>query len=120
MSLTSHWLTSLPKFFNKIKKIKNIFVPSGTENDVHPPSDPPEITQVSKDAVDKIIRNSQTPACWILGQHFSSRNVVIFYCHHLQNWLTAHSWWDVSLVVPKLLWFFLFCCIWPQFHIKTG
>ena len=42
-----------------------MFVPSGTENDVHPPFDPPKITvftQVPED-VDKIIRNSSTKFC---------------------------------------------------------
>ena len=31
-------------FSNKIKKIRDNFAPSGTEYDVHPPSDPPKIT----------------------------------------------------------------------------
>ena len=47
-------------FLNKIKTIRDTFVPSGTENDVNPPSDPQKIaafTQVSEDTVDKIIRN---------------------------------------------------------------
>ena len=47
-------------FLNKIKMSRDTIVPSGTEKDVHPPSDPPKftaLTQVSEDAVDKIIRN---------------------------------------------------------------
>ena len=50
-------------FLNKIKTIRDTFVPSGTQNDVYPP-DPPKITaftQVSEDTVDRIIRNSQDP-----------------------------------------------------------
>ena len=46
-------------FSNKINKIRDTFAPSGTENEVHPPSDPPKITifrQVSEDAVDKMIK----------------------------------------------------------------
>ena len=73
MSLTNHLLTNLPPFLNKIKKIRDTFVPSANENDVHPPSDAPKITvftQLSEDVVNKII------ACKILGQHFSLRNVV--------------------------------------------
>ena len=66
-SLKSHWLTSLPPFFsNKIKKIRDTFAPSGTENEVHPPSDTPKITvfrQVSEGAVDKIIKTSPTKSC---------------------------------------------------------
>ena len=53
-------------FSNKIKKIRNTLVPSGTEKDVHPLSDPSKITafmQVSEDAFDKIIRNSPTNSC---------------------------------------------------------
>ena len=53
-------------FLNKIKRIRDTFAPAGTENDVHPPSDPPKniaFTQVSKDTVDKIIRNSPTKPC---------------------------------------------------------
>ena len=30
-------------FLNKIKTIRDTFVPSGTENDVHPPSYPPKL-----------------------------------------------------------------------------
>ena len=65
-SLKSHWLTSLPPFLNKIKKIRDPFTPLGTENEVHPPSDPPKITvfrHVSEDAVDKIIKASLTKSC---------------------------------------------------------
>ena len=46
--------------------IINNFVPSGTENDVHPPSDPPKITaftQVSEETVDKIINKSPSESC---------------------------------------------------------
>ena len=53
-------------FSNKIKKIRDTFIPSGTENEVHPPSDPPKITvftQVSEDAVGKIIKTSPTKSC---------------------------------------------------------
>ena len=53
-------------FPNKIKKIRDTFTPSGTENDVNPPSDPPKITvfrQVSEEAVDKIIKTSPTKSC---------------------------------------------------------
>ena len=45
------------------------FFSSGTEKDVHPPSDSPNITtftQVSKHVVDKIIRNSPKKSC-LLG-----------------------------------------------------
>ena len=48
---------------NKIKKIRDTFAPSGTENEVHLPSDPLKITvfrQVSKDAVGKTIKTSPT------------------------------------------------------------
>ena len=51
---------------NKIKTIRDTFVPCGTENDDHPPSVPPNITaltQVSEDAVDKIIGNSPIKYC---------------------------------------------------------
>ena len=50
-------------FLNKIKIIKDSFVPTDTENDAHPLSYPPKITTftgVSEDDVDKIIRNSPT------------------------------------------------------------
>ena len=53
-------------FTNKIKKIRDNFASSGTEYDVNPPSDPPQITvfrQVSEDAVDKIIKASPTKSC---------------------------------------------------------
>ena len=66
MSLKSHWLTSLPPFSNKIKKITDTFTPSGTEYEVPPPSDPPKITvfrQVTKDDVGKIIKISPTISC---------------------------------------------------------
>ena len=66
MNLKSHLLTSLPSFLNKIKKITDTFAPSGTENEVHPPSDPPKITvfrQVSEDSVGKIIDTSPSKSC---------------------------------------------------------
>ena len=53
-------------FTNKIKKIRDNFASSGTEYDVNPLSDPPQITvfrQVSEDAVDKIIKASPTKSC---------------------------------------------------------
>ena len=65
MSLKSHWLTSLPPFPTKLRKLDN-FAPPGTEYDVHPPSDPSKITvfrHVSEEAVDKIIRTSPTKSC---------------------------------------------------------
>ena len=48
------------------KKIRDTFAPSSTENEVHPPSDPPQITvfrQVSEDAVGKIIETSPRKSC---------------------------------------------------------
>ena len=53
-------------FTNKIKKIRDTFAPSGTEYEVHPPSDPPKITvfrNVSEDEVGKIIKSSPTKSC---------------------------------------------------------
>ena len=53
-------------FHNKIKTIKDTFIPSGIEMDVHPSSDPPKITtftEVTQDTVNKIIRNSPTKSC---------------------------------------------------------
>ena len=53
-------------FSNKIKKISDTSIPSGTENKVHPPSDPPKITvfsQVTEDAVGKIIKTSSRKSC---------------------------------------------------------
>ena len=53
-------------FFNKIKKIRDNFAPTGTEYDVRPPSDPPKITvfrQVYEEAVDNIIKMSPTKSC---------------------------------------------------------
>ena len=58
-SLKSHWLTSLPSFFDKIKKIRDTFAPSGTKNEDHPASDLLKITvfrQVFEDDVEKIIK----------------------------------------------------------------
>ena len=46
-----------------MKKIRDTFPPSGTENGVNPPSDPPGITvfrQVSEDTVEKVITTSPT------------------------------------------------------------
>ena len=53
-------------FSNKIKKTIDTFGPSGTECEVHLPSDPPEITvfrQVSENDVGKIIKTSPTKSC---------------------------------------------------------
>ena len=53
-------------FHNKIKTIRDTFIPSSIEKDVHPSSDPPKITtftEVPQDTVDKIIRNSPTKSC---------------------------------------------------------
>ena len=53
-------------FSNKIKKIRDNFGSIGTENDIHPPSDPPKINvfrQVSEEAADKIIKASPTKSC---------------------------------------------------------
>ena len=53
-------------FHNKIKTIKDTFIPSHTENEVHPFFNPLTITaftEVPQDTVDKIIRNSPTKSC---------------------------------------------------------
>ena len=53
-------------FHNKIKTIRDTFIPSGSEKDVHPSSDPPKLTAftvVSQDTVNKIIRNTPTKSC---------------------------------------------------------
>ena len=53
-------------FSNKIKTISDNFSSIGTENDIHPPSDPPKLNvfkQVSEEAVDKIIKTSPTKSC---------------------------------------------------------
>ena len=53
-------------FSNKIKNIRDNFGSIGTENDIHPPSDPPKINvfrQVSEEAFDKIIKTSPTKSC---------------------------------------------------------
>ena len=92
---------------NKIKKMSDTFVLSGTENDVYLLLILKKITaftQDSEDAVDKIIRKSTTKSCLLdPWPNFSSRNVVIYYFHQLQSWSTAHSWRVVSLLVLKLL-----------------
>ena len=95
-------------FHNKIKTIRDTFIPSGTENNVCPSSDPPKITaftEVPQDTVGKIIRNSPTKSClldpWPI--YFSSKSVVTYFYHQLQSWLTAHSWRVASLTVSKLL-----------------
>ena len=94
-------------FHNKIKTIRDTFIPSGNKKDVHPSSDPPKIIafiEVPQDTVDKIIRNSPTKSClWIHGQYSSSKSVVTYFYHQLQSWLTAHSWKVASLTVSKLL-----------------
>ena len=72
MTLPSHESDkSLPDqfasiFLNKIKTIRETFIPSGTEYDADPPDDPPKITtftQDSEDTVDKIINNSPRKSC---------------------------------------------------------
>ena len=67
MSLKSHCGQPVCLLFsNKIKKIRDTFAPSGTEYEVHPPSDPPKIIvfrQVSEDDVGKIIKTSPTKSC---------------------------------------------------------
>ena len=53
-------------FHNKIKTIRDTFIPSNIEKKVHPSSDPPNITaftEVHQDTVNKIIRNSPTKSC---------------------------------------------------------
>ena len=51
-------------FSNKIKNIRDNFTPSSTEDNVHPPSDPPKITgQVSEETFDKIIKTAPTKSC---------------------------------------------------------
>ena len=53
-------------FHKKIKTIRDTFIPSGIEKDVHPSSDPPKITtftEIPQDTVDKIIRNSPMKSC---------------------------------------------------------
>ena len=55
-------------FHNKIKTMRDTFIPSGTEKDVLPSSDPPKITaftKVPQDTVDKIIKNSPTKSCML-------------------------------------------------------
>ena len=69
--------------------MSSAFVPSGTENDVHHPFNPPKITdftQVSEDAVAKIIKNQlQNSVSWIHGQHISSKNAVTYHGHHIRK-----------------------------------
>ena len=53
-------------FSNKIKTIRDNVSSIGTDNDIHPPSDPPKLNvfrQVSEEAVDKIIKTSPTKSC---------------------------------------------------------
>ena len=69
MSLTSHWLTSLPPFLNKNKKIRDTFLPSGTESDVHPPSDPQKIIAFDQ------VSEEQNPECWDPWPIFLTREV---------------------------------------------
>ena len=54
-------------FHNKIKTIRDTFIPSGTEKDVRPSSDPKitAFTEVPQDTVDKIIRNLPTKSCML-------------------------------------------------------
>ena len=53
-------------FSNKINNIRDNFGSIGTENDIHPLSDPPKINvsrQVSEEALDKINKTSPTKSC---------------------------------------------------------
>ena len=65
----AHQFAFLLSFFhNKIKTIRDTFIPSGDEKDVCPSSDPPKIiafTEVPQDAVNKIIRNSPMKSCML-------------------------------------------------------
>ena len=88
MSLKSHWLTSLSPFWNKIKKIRDTFALSGTENEVHPPTSPPNIIvfgKVSENAVDKIIKTSLTKSCL------------------LDSWPTFHIKECIDMLLPTLI-----------------
>ena len=95
-------------FSNKIKKIRDNFGSIGTENDIHPPSDPPKINifrQVSEDVVDKIIKTSPTKSCLLDPLPTSLLRNALIYCYlPLQSWLTAHLWRDASLTLSNLLW----------------
>ena len=51
---------------NKIKTIRDTSIPSGTEKEVHPSLDPLKITaftEVPRDTVNQIIRNSPMKSC---------------------------------------------------------
>ena len=67
-------------FFSKKILTRDTFIPSGTENEVHSPSDTPKITvcsQVSEDAVGKIIKTSPTKSCLLdPWPNFLSRNAL--------------------------------------------
>ena len=82
-------------FHNKIKIIRDTFIPSGIKIDVHPSSDPPKITiftQVTQDIVDKIIRNlvllfpifvnsclvCPKALCWVLCYFLSIQSPIIW------------------------------------------
>ena len=70
-------------FQRKLGKLE-IFFPSGTENDVHPPCNPSKIytefPHVSGDAVDKIFRNLPTVMVKNLNENVELL-IVTYYCH---------------------------------------
>ena len=93
-------------FLNKIKKIRDTFIPSGTKNEVHPPSNPPKITvfsQVSEDGIGKIIKTSPTKSClldpWLTFRPNKCIDILLPSLTKLVNC----SWRDVSLMLSKLL-----------------
>ena len=91
-------------FHNKIKTIRDTFIPSSTEKDVRPLSDPLKIiafTEVNQDTVDKIIKNSPTKSCMLDPWP----TFLIKECSDilLQSWFTAQSWRVMSLMGSKLL-----------------
>ena len=81
---------------NKTKTIRDNFVTSGNENDVHPPSGPTKIiafTQVSEDAVDEIIRNSLTKSGlldpWSTFLINGSKDILLPSITQLVNWVMS-------------------------------
>ena len=72
-------------FHNKIKTIRDTFISSGIEMDVHPSCDPPKLLPLLKLLKILSIKSSETrlrnPACWTPGLLFSSKSVVTYYCH---------------------------------------
>ena len=75
--------------------IKICFVPSVTENDIHPPSPPKkkkkntDFTQVSEDVVDKLIRNLPTKYGQLVPwPKFLFRDFSDILLHQLQSWST--------------------------------